>query len=494
MRAGVPTGQESKRSRTRGTVMLPGAWLDKRRFWFEEPIMLDLIRLIDCLLVAIAAVLALTQHGESPGDVSFVLLLIVSILLTSQIFTVFGAYRMRLLSHVRYLRLVAAWTTVMLLMAAVTVFAYPGQHPPLAWLAWWFAYGLAGVLAARLLLEGRLYRWYHGGQLARRLVITGAGDRAAALANTLHDGSDGSVRILGLFVDPSESPMPGTPLPCPILGCAEDLPRFVRTQAVDVVAVALPWHAEERLQTWVKRLKNLPVDVVLSPPSSTLPSGSWAVSTVSGIPFLKVSERPLSGWRYVAKGLEDRVIALILLILFGPMMLFIAAAVRLTSPGPALFRQKRYGFNNTVIEVLKFRTMTVQFAETDTDHVQQATRNDPRVTRLGRLLRHTSMDELPQLFNVLRGEMSLVGPRPHAISHNEEYAKIIDQYIARHRVKPGITGWAQINGFRGETRTVEQMESRIQYDLYYIENWSLLFDLHILARTALGGFVHPNAY
>jgi putative colanic acid biosynthesis UDP-glucose lipid carrier transferase len=159
-----------------------------------------------------------------------------------------------------------------------------------------------------------------------------------------------------------------------------------------------------------------------------------------------------------------------------------------------LFRQKRHGFNNAVIDVLKFRTMRAEAAECGAGSVDQARRNDPRLTRVGRWLRRTSLDELPQLLNVLRGEMSLVGPRPHALAHNEHYAKVIDGYLARHRVKPGITGWAQVNGFRGETDTREKMEGRIQCDLYYIEHWSLLFDLQILARTLLVGFVHRNAY
>jgi putative colanic acid biosynthesis UDP-glucose lipid carrier transferase len=158
-----------------------------------------------------------------------------------------------------------------------------------------------------------------------------------------------------------------------------------------------------------------------------------------------------------------------------------------------LFRQKRYGFNNTIIEVLKFRTM-VAAPEVPGGVVQQAQRHDPRLTRTGHWLRKTSLDELPQLLNVLRGEMSLVGPRPHAISHNEQYAKVIDAYVARHRMKPGITGWAQVNGFRGETDTLEKMENRVKYDLYYIEHWSVLFDLYILLRTLFVGFVHPNAY
>jgi putative colanic acid biosynthesis UDP-glucose lipid carrier transferase len=178
-------------------------------------------------------------------------------------------------------------------------------------------------------------------------------------------------------------------------------------------------------------------------------------------------------------------------------MLTVALAVKLTSKGPVLFRQKRYGLNNELIEILKFRTMHVAACDDGRgphEGFRQATRGDPRVTPVGRLLRRTSLDELPQFLNVLRGDMSVVGPRPHAVAHHERFAPLIDSYIARHRVKPGITGWAQVHGLRGETDTVEKMERRLEHDLYYIENWSLSLDLRIILRTLLVGFTHPNAY
>jgi exopolysaccharide biosynthesis polyprenyl glycosylphosphotransferase len=186
------------------------------------------------------------------------------------------------------------------------------------------------------------------------------------------------------------------------------------------------------------------------------------------------------------------VLATLLLIGFSPILLLIMVAIKLNSRGPILFRQRRYGFNNNEFAVLKFRTMR-EDAPSDAG-VEQAKRMDPRVTLVGRILRRTSLDELPQLINVIRGEMSLVGPRPHAVEHNEEYAMVINEYLSRHRVKPGITGWAQVNGFRGETKTVDLMRQRVQHDLYYIDNWSVLFDLRILVMTLFVGFIHRNAY
>jgi Undecaprenyl-phosphate glucose phosphotransferase len=213
------------------------------------------------------------------------------------------------------------------------------------------------------------------------------------------------------------------------------------------------------------------------------------------VPLLNVFEKPLSGWDSVVKTVEDRVLAGLVLLLIAPLMLAIATAIKATSKGPVLFRQKRYGFNNEVIEVYKFRSMHLDDCDAGGGPVlAQATRGDARITPLGRLLRRTSLDELPQFFNVLKGDMSIVGPRPHAVAHNEQYARLIDEYLARHRVRPGITGWAQVNGLRGETTTVAKMEARVQHDLFYIENWSLGFDLRIILMTLLVGFTDPNAY
>ena len=200
----------------------------------------------------------------------------------------------------------------------------------------------------------------------------------------------------------------------------------------------------------------------------------------------------MDGLSKLLKGLEDYTVASIALILFSPLMVLIGVLIKLESKGPVFFRQKRHGLSGKVIKVFKFRTMKVEQKQTDT--VVQAKKNDDRVTRVGKILRRTSLDELPQLFNVIRGEMSIVGPRPHAVEHNNQYKTLIDSYMKRHIVKPGITGWAQINGFRGETDTLEKMEGRVQCDIYYIENWSILLDLRIMALTLIKGMVGENAY
>src|SRR6185312_5420531 len=239
----------------------------------------------------------------------------------------------------------------------------------------------------------------------------------------------------------------------------------------------------------------VPVHVRLCPDSFGLRLGQVEASYIAGHTFLNVIDRPLSDWRWIAKTIEDRVLGALILTAITPLLLAVALLIKLDSRGPVLFRQKRYGFNNRLIEVLKFRTMYAD--KTDANAEQLTQRNDPRITRVGAFLRRTSLDELPQFLNVVRGEMSIVGPRPHALAAKAGtllYQDAVKYYDARHRVKPGITGWAQVNGWRGETDTVEQIRKRVEHDLYYIEHWSILLDLKIIIRTILGGFTGHHAF
>jgi putative colanic acid biosynthesis UDP-glucose lipid carrier transferase len=217
-----------------------------------------------------------------------------------------------------------------------------------------------------------------------------------------------------------------------------------------------------------------------------------SITEIAGLSVLNLSVGPMEGANRVIKAVEDRILSLLILVLISPLLLLIWVTVRVTSPGPALFKQRRYGWDGKEITVYKFRTMVMH--EETGELVTQATRHDPRVTRVGRFLRRTSLDELPQFYNVLQGRMSIVGPRPHAISHNELYKELIQDYMQRHKVKPGITGWAQVNGWRGETDTLEKMKKRVEYDMYYIQNWSLWFDLKIIILTIVRGFSDKNAY
>jgi Undecaprenyl-phosphate glucose phosphotransferase len=259
--------------------------------------------------------------------------------------------------------------------------------------------------------------------------------------------------------------------------------------------VALPVSAETRVLQLIHKLWVLPVDIRLAAQASKLRFRPRAYSFAGAVPLIDLIDKPITDWDVVIKWLFDKTVAGLALLGLAPVMALVALAIKLDSRGPVLFRQKRYGFNNELIEVFKFRSMFVEAA--DANAARLVTRSDPRVTRVGRFIRKTSLDELPQLFNVIRGELSLVGPRPHALqakAANRLYHDVVDGYFARHKVKPGITGWAQINGWRGETDTPEKIQKRVEHDLYYIDNWSVLLDVYILLKTPFALLGGENAY
>lgn len=275
------------------------------------------------------------------------------------------------------------------------------------------------------------------------------------------------------------------------LGSIDDLIQKARTGAVDSVYVALPLQNEQLIEELVNQFADTTVSVYVVPDLfiSELVHSRWV--NFGGIPLVSVYETPFYGLYGWAKQVEDFILGGLILPLVSPLMIAIAVAIKATSPGPVLFKQRRYGLNGAVVEVWKFRSMMVC---EDGENIPQAKKNDARVTALGAFLRRTSLDELPQFINVLQGSMSVVGPRPHALAHNEQYRKLIKGYMLRHKVKPGITGWAQVNGWRGETDTLDKMQKRIEYDLEYIRNWSLWFDLKIVVLTILRGFSGKNIY
>ncbi len=250
-------------------------------------------------------------------------------------------------------------------------------------------------------------------------------------------------------------------------------------------------HDEAKIKKVVSELSDTTCSVLLIPDIFTFNILQSRTEEINGVPVVPLYESPLSGINMVFKRLEDIIVSLSILIVISPVLLIIACAVKFTSPGPVIFRQIRYGMDGKSIKVWKFRSMTVM--END-NNVTQATKHDLRVTKVGKFLRRTSLDELPQFFNVLFGQMSVVGPRPHAVSHNEQYRTLIKGYMLRHKVKPGITGLAQVNGWRGETDTLDKMQKRVEYDLLYIRNWSIWLDLKIIFLTIFKGFVNKSAY
>jgi len=362
------------------------------------------------------------------------------------------------------------------------------------WAYAFFAAAVLMLLVERFCCARVIYRLARRGYISRNVVIIGAGESAIMLIRSLIGRRNPWVTIVGIFDDRHRRIGDGIE-GLPVQGGMTELLQFAQKERIDDIFVALPWTAEMRLFEIFDQLQAIPANVHLSPEivSARLERASFV--PYFGITALRVSKKPIEGWSYVMKWLEDKVIAVAALLVLSPVIIGVAIAIRLESPGPILFRQSRYGFNNKLIEVLKFRSM---YHEQRDEHAEMlTTRSDPRVTKVGRFIRRTSLDELPQLLNVLKGDMSIVGPRPHATrakAAGRLYEDVVEEYAARHKIKPGITGWAQVNGWRGETDTEKKIKSRIEHDLYYIENWSILIDLEIICRTAFAVFMSRDAY
>ncbi len=452
------------------------------------------LRLADAVGVMIAGLAAyLVREGSFPMDESYIAAIGLCTLFTINAMALADLYSLRTLRSpaAQVGRLVAAWAVVMMAMLALAFFTKTSEDFSRIWFLLWIAMGLAMLFLNRFIGALIVARLNRKGRLRARVAIVGAGGIGQRLAEHLSGHGAKSSTVVGVW-DDRGTRVPPSISGFQVRGTVEDLIAYAREHEVDDIIIALPWQASARIRQIARQLYVVPANVRICPDLVGFGIPLRGFSSMEGVPLLNIYERPLSGWALVTKALEDRALAILLLILFAPLMLLIAIAIKLDSKGPVLFRQRRYGFNNNPFDVYKFRSMRVEAGADES--APQATRGDPRVTRVGAFLRRTSLDELPQLFNVLKGDMSIVGPRPHAVAHNEKYARVIDEYMCRHRVKPGITGWAQINGWRGETETPEKMSMRVQYDLYYIENWSLLFDLRILFMTAFVGFTHRNAY
>jgi Undecaprenyl-phosphate glucose phosphotransferase len=337
-------------------------------------------------------------------------------------------------------------------------------------------------------------RWARRGYFARNVVVVGAGDPGERLLARLRMSADEQVAVIGVF-DDRLTRIPQSVGGYDVLGTIDDLLTFAGQVTIDEVIVALPLMAEQRLKSIFDTLKMLPVDLRLSAETLTAAFPVRGISYLADVPILEIVDRPLKHWSAVIKWIEDKALGGLMFLMLAPAMAIIALLIRLDSPGPVFFVQERFGLSNRPVRVLKFRTMYVD--KGDPSGAQRTLRDDPRVTRIGRVLRSLSLDELPQLINVLRGDMSLVGPRPHAIAMkagDRFYYDAVKEYLHRHRVKPGITGWAQIHGLRGEIDTIEKARLRVVYDLEYIDRWSIWLDLKILLKTFRIFLLRENAY
>ncbi|MBB4007557.1 undecaprenyl-phosphate glucose phosphotransferase [Allorhizobium taibaishanense] len=391
-------------------------------------------------------------------------------------------------------RALSCWLLVVFLMLGVCLLRN-AQLPTFYWLAGWALMSAVLIVIERYAMALAIRNWTRNGIIERRAVVVGGGEPAKQLIRALESQTDNDIRICGIFDDRQGDRSPSIVAGYPKLGTVAELVTFARETRIDMLIIALPITAEARILELLKMLWVLPVDIRLAAHSNSLRFRPRAYSHIGDVPMLDLVDKPIRDWDSVAKRVFDIVFSLGALAVFWPVMLLAAIAIKATSKGPVLFVQKRHGFNNEVIKVLKFRSMYTEMS--DPTAKLAVTKNDPRVTPIGRLLRKSSMDELPQLFNVLRGDLSLVGPRPHAVqaqTRDRHYGDIVESYFARHRVKPGVTGWAQVKGWRGEVDTDEKIKGRTACDLYYIENWSLLLDLKILVMTPISLFNTENAY
>ncbi|MET3925698.1 undecaprenyl-phosphate glucose phosphotransferase [Devosia sp. 2618] len=381
-------------------------------------------------------------------------------------------------------RVLVGWTLVMTMLTVGIFFFKAADLVSRVWVITWFIGGAVLLVAYRMTLRAIVMRWTQQGRLRRRTVIVGGGKDAEALIDQIRDGASNDIELLGLFDDRIDDRSPETVAGYPKLGKVADLIEFARRTEVDLVLVSMPLSAEKRVLDMLTQLWVLPVDIRLSAHMSKLKFTHKAYSYVGDIAVFDMADRPISDWNLVFKWVFDKLVAVTALILLSPIMIITAIAIKLESKGPVFFMQNRHGFNNELIKIYKFRSMRTDMLDASASKL--VTKDDPRVTRVGKFIRKTSIDELPQLFNVLKGELSIVGPRPHALqakADNQLYYEAVEGYFARHRVKPGMTGWAQINGWRGETDTIDKIMQRVNHDLYYIEHWSLLFDFYIVMMT-----------
>ena len=458
------------------------------------------MRLLDgVVMLCLAIGTALRYPGLSihPNLPLYLTICVFAAIALPTLFTAMGLYRLQVLlaPAENTIRTLVGWISLFVIIAIGIVLFKVGTELSRNWLLTWSVAGFFAFIAVRFIISSVLHSWNTNGQFNRRAVIVGGGEPAERVVAALASSHNPGVSIVGFFDDRDDVRVGEKAHNIQKLGGIDDLIDFARATRVDCLIMTLPVTAEERLLQLLSRLWILPVDIRLSAQGQKLRYRPRAYSYIGNLPCLDMFDRPLGDWGPVLKAGLDKGIAALAILALSPVLAGVALAVKLSSKGPVLFKQKRYGFNNELIEIYKFRSMYVDQA--DLDAAKLVTKGDPRVTKIGKFIRRTSLDELPQLFNVLNGGLSLVGPRPHAtkaMAANSLYEHVVDGYFARHKVKPGITGWAQINGWRGETDTAEKIERRVEHDLYYIENWSLTFDLYILARTPLSLLNTDNAY
>ncbi|MFS3895595.1 undecaprenyl-phosphate glucose phosphotransferase [Raoultella ornithinolytica] len=378
------------------------------------------------------------------------------------------------------------WTLSLIFTVGITSYSNELSLPLNIFIGWYF-FVCIGVVVCRILIRigAKIVRYF--GYNTRNVAIVGSMPVGLNLARSFIDAPWLGFVVVGIYdskvIDSSED--------IKYMGGFAQLIEDAHSGKLDRIYIAMSMSEEIKMKEIIKSLTDTTCSVILIPDIFTFNILQSRTEEVNGVPVVPLFDTPLNGINMVFKRVEDIIVSALILIFISPLLLFISLIVKLSSRGPVIFKQTRYGMDGKPIKVWKFRSMSVMENE---NVITQATKDDIRITRVGKFLRRTSLDELPQFFNVLFGEMSIVGPRPHAVAHNEQYRNLIEGYMLRHKVKPGITGWAQINGWRGETDTLDKMQKRVEFDLEYIREWSVWFDLKIIVLTIFKGFVNKSAY
>lgn len=468
-----------------------------RRLPLSSHVLASLAVVLDSFAIVSSALVVHTIIvGSSASTVTYYTVATCFVWLTTLILMSFaGLYRfdalMRPISYVD--KFVVAFATTFLFFLAAAFALKISETFSRIWIGTFAIAAASTTFGLRLFVSYLLTKLSHARLLTREIVAAGTGKQIRQLLDYMAERRPPFVSIRGVFVDGTDTPIYAGPFP--VLGTLNDLTDYTRAHrhTVDDVILAMPWSGDERLLGLLNRLRELAVNVYLASDVIGFHLNYQSPPDHFGeLPIFEVRGSPFSGWDGPIKAAEDYILGALAALLALPLMLLIAIAIKIESKGPVLFRQKRLGFMNQEFDIYKFRTMRRE--SRSAKRTIQATPDDARITRVGRILRRMSLDELPNLINVLTGSMSLVGPRPHAVDHNHMFSETVGSYFIRHKVKPGITGWAQVHGYRGQTDTVEKLEGRVKYDIYYAENWSLGLDLKIMVMTVIVCLTGRNAY
>jgi Undecaprenyl-phosphate glucose phosphotransferase len=465
-------------------VSRDGASNRQSGFWSRKMVA-ELLALTEAGLVIICAIIAKIGYinwylGDTPPLAPYLSVAILGSVFVHFLLKRYGLYDLdSIIKTVDFAkRILFGLSVSFLVLIAIGYIIKDAHFYSRGWLLIWFLTSFGSLLVVRMIAMAGIKRLVSQGYFQRSVAIYGAGSLGMRLYDFLAE-NDLTLDLVGVF-DDRISHQARKKSKMPILGGLEDLIAVAHVCHIDRIIIALPAPSDSRIKHLFSRLNELPSDVHLCPNMSSFELHHPRIDYIGSLGLLEVHSKPIGEWNVITKAALDYTGSALALVVLSPVFALAALAIKLDSPGPVFFRQRRHGFNQEIINVLKFRTMTVM---EDGPEFQQAARNDPRVTRVGKFFRRTSIDELPQFWNVFLGEMSIVGPRPHAVAHNEQFFSVFKDFATRHKVKPGITGWAQINGYRGETDTADKMRGRVDHDLAYIKNWSIWLDLRIIMKT-----------